>query len=228
MNAFETCLFQANLLYGVESDSDSLEEIGLIAWNKIGNKRTKLYRYIARVSAPDNTVDLPCNCDEIEAVTYGFEDWQYTDNLQINGDIDSNFIEHYIEGRKLFPNPYYQRGKFAKYERVGDTLYFDRNYGPVHILYKGQVLDDNGLPELTDKEVEAIACYIGYTEKFKEGWATNNSQILQMAQMLEQKWLKLCDAARVHYLNQNDMDQVLDAKSSWNRKQFGKSYKFVK
>ena len=53
--------------------------------------------------------------------------------------------------------------------------------------------------------------------------------MLQEAQLLEQRWLKLCDAARVSiYINQNEMNTILDAKTSWNRKIFNKSYKPMK
>jgi hypothetical protein len=31
------------------------------------------------------------------------------------------------------------------------------------VLYKGEVLDDNGLPDINDKEANAIAVYIAYT-----------------------------------------------------------------
>jgi hypothetical protein len=47
-----------------------------------------------------------------------------------------------------------------------------------------------------------------------------------MANLLKQQWNVQCDQARVaEYINQNDMDQILDAKSNWNRKIHGKSYK---
>ena len=53
--------------------------------------------------------------------------------------------------------------------------------------------------------------------------------MIQEAQLLEQRWLKLCDAARVpSYMNQNDINRILDAKVSFNRKIFNKSYKPVK
>jgi len=65
--------------------------------------------------------------------------------------------------------------------------------------------------------------------KFKEGMRTNNPNIIAFAQELKKEWLRLCDAARVTtYLNQNDMNKILDAKTSWNRKVFNKSYKPVK
>jgi len=84
-------------------------------------------------------------------------------------------VEHHIEAEKYFNSPYYIPGKLLKYEQVGDTLYFERNYGKVTILYKGILADEEGLPEITDKEATAIATYIAYVMKLKEGLATNNA-----------------------------------------------------
>jgi hypothetical protein len=39
----------------------------------------------------------------------------------------------------------------------------------------------------------AIATYIAYVNKFKEGLKTNNGDILRMSQVLEGRWLKQCD-----------------------------------
>lgn len=228
MENFNAAYAEANLLYGLELDSDDFEEVGLIAWNKIGNKQTKLHQYRTEICS-DLSVELPCNCDFIVAVTYDYEDWQTTTNHTINGDFNSSIIENYIEGSKMYKNPMYASGKYAKYEQIGDTLYFDRDYGHVNILYRGVVLDEDGLPYLNQKEVSAIACYCAYTKKFKEAWATNNANLMQMSAALEQKWFKLCDAARVpESLSQNEMNEILDVRSSWNRKLFNKSFKPVK
>lgn len=228
MEDFNSIFPMLSLQYGLDIDDDNAIDIGLIAWNKIGNKRFRLYRYRGHVNREDWSVDLPCNCDAIEAVTYDFEDWNYTDNLKINGDYESGFTEHYIEGRKHFTDSFYMHGRYVKYDRVLNKIYIHDHIPVVNILYKGFIADGEGLPYLTTKEAEAIACYIAYTEKFKEGWQTNNQQILQTAQLLEQRWIKLCDAARVTRLNQNDMNEILDAKSAWSRKQFNKSYKPIK
>lgn len=229
MENFNSIIAQAHLLYGVDMNEDDAIEIGLIAWNKIGNKQHRLFRFRTNIDCDTLSVELPCNCDRVEAVTYDFEDWKYTSNDTVNGDYQSQFIENYIEGRKLYSNQLYISGKYAKYEQVGDVLYFDKDYGHVNILYKGIVLDDDDLPYLSNKEVDAISCYLAFTKRFKEGWATHNQAMLQEAQLLEQKWLKLCDAARVkNYLNQNDMNKILDAKASYNRKIFNKSYKPLK
>lgn len=176
----------ANTLYGLNLSPDNFEEMGVVAWSKIGNKRTRLYRITLDVSCK-NTVDLPCNCDIIEAITYGFEDWNWVTNLTNNGDWSTNFTEHYIEARKMFENPLYVSGKYVKYERVGNTLYLDNNYGgKINLLYKGEVLDDDGLPQITDKEAEAIAAFCAYAVKYKEGLQTNNANIINLANDLKE------------------------------------------
>lgn len=227
MNKFHTATYQAKLLYGIELPPEDAEEIGLIAYNFIGNKRMKLYRYCAKVKCEDNSVDLPCNCEEIEAITYDFEDWNYTSNIHNYGDYNSNFVENYNEYWKKFKNNLYQRGRYVHYERVGDTIYLDKDYGgKIFILYYGEVLDDEGLPELTDKEVDAIACYIAMTVIYKKSLETNNTTQTQQALALKRDWNTLCDAARIPYhISQNEMNEILDAKTSWNRKIYGKSLK---
>lgn len=226
MNDFNYIYTIANSLYGLELEPEQFEELGLTAWNLIGNKTVRLYNYSADISCDDLSVQLPCNCDIIEAVTYNHEDWNYSTNKTVNGDYNSQFTEQYIEARKLYQAPLYISGKYAKYERVGDTLYFDKDYGKVNILYKGVILDEDGLPQVNEKEALAIATYIAFATKQKQGWITNNQNIIQLAQYLYQQWLKYCDSARVPLsIDQNTMNQVLDAKSSWNRKVYNKAYK---
>ena len=74
MNEFHEAYSQANLLYGLDISPETFEEIGLIAWYKIGNRQYRLYRYVADIDTQTLSVDLPCNCDEIEAVTTSTED----------------------------------------------------------------------------------------------------------------------------------------------------------
>ena len=111
---FKSAMFQAHILYGLEMLPEDFEEVGLIAWNFIGNKKVRLYRFCSELTCDDNSVELPCNADIIEAVTYGFEDWNYTTNDTPNGDFNSQFVESYIEGRKLFETPLYINGRYAK------------------------------------------------------------------------------------------------------------------
>lgn len=228
-NDFHYAMSLCQTLYGVELQEDEFEEIGLIAWEKIGNKRAKIYRYNICMDTCSNTVELPCNCDLLEAVTTDWEDWGNVTNDTPEGDFNSGITEQYIEHRKSFQNPLYQKGKFIKYERVGNTLYLDRPYNKVNILYRGIVLDDDGLPEITEREANAIATFCAYVTKYKEGLTTNNANLISIANDLKKQWFVECDQARTdQYLSQNEWDQILDAKTNWNRKVHSKSLKLYR
>lgn len=229
MNNFKYALTLLDMLYGITMQEDQFEEVAGIGWNLIGNKRVRLYRYKTSTNDCNEGVELPCNCDQIEAVTTNFEEWAYTTNDRPNGDLNSAFTETYIEHRKFFKHPLYASGKFIKYERVGNTLYFDHPHGEINILYKGVILDDDGLPEITDKEATALATYCAYVTKYKEGIKTNNSNIISLAENLKKKWNTQCNQARAdRYLSQNEWDQILDARTNWARKQFNRSFKLYK
>ena len=167
-------------------EDDDLEELGLIGWGLIGNKNTRLYRTQLCINPKDNSITLPCNAIEggVEAVTTLYEDWERTTNYSDFGDARTAFVENAIEIEKHYQSPWYLPGKLLKYQQVGDKLYFTHNYGKVNILYKGIEADEDGLPEISDKEATAIATYIAYITKFKEGLITNNAQITNMANLL--------------------------------------------
>lgn len=224
---FHYAISLAQTLYDVEGDTDDLEEIGLVAHNFIGNKHTQLHKVLLNVNCEDGSVQLPCGVDIIEAVTYcGPEDWNYVSNTKEHGDLSSLYTENYIEAQKAFLDPHYISGKYVKYRKVGDKLYVNKGLGKVILLYHGIILDEDGLPEINDKEAIAIAEYIAYVIKYKEAIRTNNKNVLQMAQELKQQWLFHCDAARVpEHISQNEMDQILNANTSWARKTYGDSYK---
>lgn len=225
-NTFYYAMSLANQLYDLDMQEDAFEEIGLIAWNQIGNKRCKLYRYKICLDKCEKSIELPCNCDILESVTTDFEDFQHVSNIYDRSKPGSFTTESYIESRKAFNNPLYNSGKFIPYERVGNTLYFENPVGNINILYKGVILDENGLPELTDKEALAIATYCAYVSKFKEGIKNNNANLINISEQLRHKWLRECDQARVpEEVSQNEWDEILDAKNNWNRKIFRKSYK---
>ena len=226
MNNFHYAMSLAQTLYDIEGDMEDMEEIGLIAYNHIGNKNTRLYRATLDVNCEDGSIELPCNVDIIEAVTYCGEDWNYTSNTKHNGDLNSLYVENVIEAQKMFLDPFYVSGKYVDYKRVGNTLYVNKGLGKVNILYHGILLDEDGLPEINDKEAIAIADYIAYTYTYKKAIRTMNRDTMQLAKDLKNTWLFHCDAARVpEYVSQEEMNRILDVQSSWGRKVFNKSYK---
>jgi hypothetical protein len=228
MNNFKYAITLAQMLYDIDiNDMDTLIEIGLVAYNFIGNKNTHLSAEIVNVDPRTGIVKLPCKADLVEAITYpSGEDWNYTSNIKNFGDFNSLNIEQYIEKSKQSTDPLYISGKFVKYRREGNYIYVNEKIDSVCVLYHSETLDEDDLPLINDKEAVAIADYIAYTVKYKEALRSNNSAVFQMAQTIKRQWLIHCDAARVpEYVNQNEMNDLLEIASSHNRKVHGRSYK---
>jgi hypothetical protein len=158
---------------------------------------------------------LPCNADIIKAVTAEFEDWEKTSNKALTYQNSNGWIEQYIERGKVNTNALYQSGRFIKYRREQNTLYFDVPYKKVYILYKGFIADEEGLPYLTGKEVDAIAAFCAYINDLKGARISRDANSMQLASYMEQEWKRLCTRARVpDYLNQNEMDEILNVSTS--------------
>ena len=211
MNNFKYAITLAQMLYDIElNDMDTLIEIGLIAYNAIGNKNTQLNTAIVDV-ASNGKIDMPCKADLIEAITYPqMEDWNYTSNIKNFGDFNSLNIEQYVEKSKQVRDPLYISGRLVKYRREGNYIYVNENINQVCVLFHTEQLDEEGLPQITDKEA----------------LRNNNTTTFQLAQTIKTQWQIHCDAARVpEYVNQNEMNDLLDAMSSFNKKVHGKSYK---
>lgn len=222
LDPFYTALAHLNDFHGITMTDDEFENIALHAFDKIGNKRTRMYN--AEGNTIDCTFELPCNAIEIEMVTSNYEDFQKTDNTY-RDNYTHSYTETLLEGQVNKPGFFYNDGKMLSYELVGNTLYFkDNQY--VKVLYKGELLDENGLPEITVKEKEAIANYCAYTYLYKKGMATRDKATIELAMMLKQEWNRTCENARTpDYLNQNEIDEILQAKNSWDRKRYGVSFK---
>jgi len=230
--SFNTAYSQTRELYGIELNPDEFETLGLIAWDRIGNRQYKLYKY--QVNPTENDlgewfIDLPCNVDQIEAVTANYEDYQKTSNQFLAGHTQNGWIESYIESRKYNTGSLYSSGKFIKYRQEGNRLYLADKFELVNILYKGFVADEEGLPFLNSKELEAIAAFCAYSHMYKNAILTRDQATMQLSLSLKQDWKSFCTQARVpEYINQNEMDEILNVQTSWDRKRFGKSFKPIK
>ena len=228
MNNFKYAISLAQMLYDIDiNDMDTLIEIGLVAYNFIGNKNTQLKSEIVNVDLKTGLIKLPCRVDLVEAITYpNAEDWSYTSNTKNYGDFNTLNVEQYIEKSKQSIDPLYISGRFVKYRREGNYIYVNEHIESVCVLYHTEQLDEEDLPLINDKEAIAIADYIAYTIKYKEALRSNNQAVFQMAQTIKRQWLLHCDAARVpEYVNQNEMNDLLEVMSSHNRKVHGRSYK---
>lgn len=225
LHNFNAAYGLADSLYGITLTETEFEDIALDGWERIGNKHTRLYRYVGDVK--NKELQLPCNVDVIESVHVPIPDAQITSNKADLSFFDSIWTEGYIDFWKNNEDPYFTRGKYVKYDEGDGVLYFARDYKNVMVVYHGFIVDDTtGLPLLNDKELRAVATYVAYIALYKESIRKRDGNLLKLAQVVKEDWLRLCNAARIpEYLSQNDMDRILDVKVRWDRKTYGHSMK---
>lgn len=226
LHNFNAVYGQVDSLYGITPSETDFEDIALDGWERIGNKHTRLYRYVGNTE--NKELILPCNADVIESVTVPLLDAQMTSPDSDFMHVDSLWTESYIELGKINKDPFYTSGKYVKYKEGDGVLYFDRDYKHVMVLYHGVIADDEtGLPLLNDKELRAVTAYVAYIYLKKEGIRKRDGDLVKLAQSIyTQDWLPACNAARIpEHFSQNDMDRILDVVVRWDRKQYGKSMK---
>ena len=91
-------------------------------------------------------------------------DAQTTNDYSVYPNVYNQWVEEYIESWKRDKSVFYNSGVLLKYRQEGDCLVFDQDYANVTILYHGIIVDEDGLPYLTDKEVQALAAYCAYID----------------------------------------------------------------
>ena len=220
----QTAYGLAETLYGASVTSDDFEELALNAWELINNKHTRLYSYIGDTECKE--LKLPCNVSVIESVHIPIEDAKVT-GPHFNGfDAGGAFTERYVEHFKWNTDPLYSSGKLIKYREEDGALVFSRDYRGVKVVYHGVIVDEEGLPLVTSKEMRAIAAYVAYMSMYKKSLVNRDATAFQFAQILKEDWLRSCNAARVpDHLSLNDMNDILEVRVRWDRKQYGKSLK---
>ena len=164
-------------VYGIEIDDDLFETYAMSAWNYIGNLHSRFTKFYKTKIFPHPTGDglfkarIPCNAYIIESITTNYEDFQRTDSFDEFIDSKSSVIETDNEAYKYDTPSIYQSGRLVNYQKEGDYLYFNEPYKELNVLYKGIYADEDGLPYLTFREMEAIAVYCVYTHFYKKAIA---------------------------------------------------------
>lgn len=215
-----TALGLLNDFHGVTLDEDLFETYALSAYAKIGNKDCRLYVTHLKPQ-PDGIggwfVQKPCNLTSIEAITIDSEQVKETDSVYFTAGLKRQAIEEEIEMNKYDKSQFYISGKLIKYQELGDNIYFSEPYDNVNVLYKGQYLDEDGLPYVNEKELNAIVAYCVYAVDQKQARLTKDPSTFQIAQQEYSQWLKACSQARVpEDISQNYMNEVLDVMHSWD------------
>lgn len=226
MYDFHYGLILLDQMYGVQIDDLTYEEMGLIAYHSIGNRRSHLVDRAFKVDCKTNSVDLPCDAENLISVSVDGGDYTpMVDNTSASVDsLNIRSSRHNTSNTTI--------GRYIDYRIEGRKLIVNKGISEVVLKYTTEILDENELPLITETEAKAIATYVAYILKQKEGLKTGNGNILQIAKMLQQDWERYCAQARVVFaggqskMSQNAMNEYMDLATSWDRKVYGKSYKF--
>lgn len=225
-NNFKSVYSQANVLYGTVLDTNNFEDICLSGWELIGNRETRLYKFTTPTT--NRRINLPCNIEFIEAVFGPNVEAQSSTPITPYPDIYNQWVEEYIEAWKDNKSVFYDKGALLKYRIEGDELVFERDYPCITVLYHGIIVDEDGLPYLSDKEVQALAAYCAYIDIYKKSLLQKDGNLFQLANAVKADWLRLCNSARIPaHLSQNEINDVLDVRTRWDRKVYGRSHHVI-
>lgn len=224
---FYSAMALIDTLYGINISPTEFEELGYIAWGKIGNKRTFMKDYIT-VPINDRVI-LPEDVDIVDGVylndTLVFSNTDYAMSPSQN-----KIMEKRTSPRSNQSVQYSQNILLKNYYMADGCLIFTEPMNnAVKIVYKSILTDSEDLPYINDLEAEAIAVYCVYVYFMKKFNKTKDKTCFEQAQVYEREWKqKLNRARRPEVLNQNDVDDILRTTTRCERKRFGQPFKIRK
>jgi hypothetical protein len=95
LHNFNSVYSMASIVYGITVDPTNFEDVAMLGWELIGNRHTKLYRYVTNTI--NKRIKLPCNLVEIESITIPHMDAQMTSNQTTYPQVYNQYVERYIE-----------------------------------------------------------------------------------------------------------------------------------
>ncbi len=197
--------------------------------------------YLFKGTVADFELNLPCNVYAIKHVTNSkptswYSGWLLGQDINalINYRVDqSGNHGHFNEdattededqddvpkvyeiNKNIFSEPL---GELIDFENDNNCcLKFNWREKEVDVLYRGKVLDSSGYPMVPEKTLRAIAYYMWYVnirKKFNMRQADGN----MLAVARDEKDIRIAQARTPEALSQNEVDDLLNAATSFNRK----------
>lgn len=224
---FLNAMYAAQEQYALNIKEDEFIELGYKVWRDIGNIAVVTQRLV--VAVPDDyVIELPIGCEFISSVTvldpivstYYNSSGAVTDtsdtvqyNPKINESINSTSgqsVNYVLEDNAI---------RITSVEALNAEIL---------LVYKSILIGDDGLPLLNDKEVAAIAAEvtrrITVRDAFK-GVATQKN----MLEYITAEAARCMQAATIaEKINDDELDKMLDIKTAWDRKVFGRRFNLMK
>jgi hypothetical protein len=229
-------------LTGITMTDEDFIEKAYRGFRKIGNIATATHTFKGEVDN-DHKIKLPCNVEFVEALCTGdiflnmMGDVAYSAETTYGPKVSQYYYPDIfntagISKINLSRTQLHPVGQLVPYEICGknEALIVDKAWAGQHltVIYRGQILDEDGLPALTAKEVEALAYYVAYLDVQKRIFMKEPG-MNDMFAIIKPQYTRAMQAAKIpEYLSQNFWDQLLSANTRMDRKQFGASYKLIR
>lgn len=239
---FMNAKYRLKSAFGISMIDEDFIEIAYRAYRKIGNIATATH-CIRPLVTDHCKIPLPCNIEFIESVSSGKYLMPDVDDFNII------YEDNYVPSVSSYYYPDILTSQlFNKSSLTKSELHFDGQLIPytiigknefiqvsehwqgqyINISYKGQLLDEDGLPALTPKEVDGIAHWVAYEDTQKRFFMKEPGVEALLAYIKPLAEVKLQAASIPEYLSQNFWDQLLSASTRHDRKQYGISFKLMR
>ena len=241
---FMTASARLNDRFGISYDDDTFIERAYYIWREIGNIAVELKSALLTVSM-DLVVTLPQDCEFIRSLTTSdfqddlhgggsFGDYKYTPKGRmpaVKPDPTTTSVEANIKASGAMVS-----GESISYKTYDGYLKLE---SPImagrhaQLVYNAVVKGEDGLPLLNDIEVEAIAVTLALREAEKDlfrsgaGFSARTGQAAPMVTYLKAESDRLMASAKTpEKISDDGLDKLLDVKTSFGRKVFGKRFNF--
>ncbi len=227
---FLNAMNRAQKRYGLEMKQDEFIEEGYNVWREIGNQAPVLTRFFTKVPE-DYIIELPPGCEFIESVVIMNEPERLT-TFDSEGKKDRTLPAYIVADNEPTINQSLETSKYGKsvnYILVGENAIkltsADTVYRDIMIVYRSLLVnEDDGLPLLNDKEVAAIAAEVTRREVARQAFQGIKGKA-EMLSYIEKEANRLMAAAKIdEYINDDAIDQILDIKTTFDRKVYGRRY----
>lgn len=222
--------------YGLSIDEYDYLDIAVDALRDIKHFGTTEYVSYITVGK-DGKVNLPCNIDIIDAVTtehMGKKSFGTRVEYEVDGIIGTDTYYSFMEiidnlGYIWSPGLGGFSGKgYISYQLEGKTMTVDSELvgKKIAVAYTGIIVDQEGFPLITRKQANAIAAICGRVimvkgaNKGEKGAASMIEYYTGLAGRLKQA------ASIPEDISDNEMDEILNAQTTFNRKSYNRPTRY--
>lgn len=218
-------------LYDLAIQEDDFIEKAFMVWQDIGNKFSNAHVIIGTVG-PDNKLELPNNVDYIQAVTWprNFQNYNFSNVLVfLNGSLLYNKSNIEWDSYKYDSSLMSRYGDYITFRLEDGYITFDSaDFAgkDVAVLYHGLIVDNECNPKLYYTDVKAIAYNVAYMI-MRGRVMQGDKNLAAMLQLIKQEAdYSLTEARMPQIITDNEWDQILNIKTSFNRKYYNRAYKY--